>query len=117
MARGSVWQNNGDCIGADKDSGDVWIELGGKLHLRPPDIAAKRAFQRGEAIDRPLPYLERNKVIVRSSRAMVATPKGAEELRSGTWSTVRFARKLELPILIIYPDGECVFENWQRKAA
>lgn len=43
---------------------------------------------------------------------MIATPSSKEEeLRSGTWSTVRYARKLRRPVTLIYPDGSVVEEK------
>ena len=52
----------------------------------------------------PAPYLERNKEIVASSNLLIACPVGdKEELRSGTWSTVRFARKICTELVIVYP--------------
>jgi hypothetical protein len=51
-------------------------------------------------------YLERNKDIVRESASLIAAPLQAEEQqRSGTWSTVRFARKIGKPVFLILPDG------------
>ena len=34
-----------------------------------------------------------------------------EQLRSGTWATVRHARKLKRPIVIINPDGTLLLER------
>jgi hypothetical protein len=55
----------------------------------------------------PLPYLARNKVIVHHTEMMVAAPNGrVERLRSGTWSTVRFAKeKMKRIVWLFYPDG------------
>jgi hypothetical protein len=52
------------------------------------------------------PYLDRNKDIVRETASLIAAPAEPEEqLRSGTWSTVRFARKQGKPVFLILPDG------------
>lgn len=52
------------------------------------------------------PPLVRNKIIVERAALMIATPYTMEEeLRSGTWATLRYARKLNKPITIIFPDG------------
>jgi hypothetical protein len=51
-------------------------------------------------------YLPRNKNIVRATASLIATPfEFVEILRSGTWSTVRFARKLGKPVFLILPGG------------
>jgi hypothetical protein len=35
----------------------------------------------------------------------LACPRGyTEELRSGTWATIRYARKTGVPYVIIFPD-------------
>lgn len=34
-----------------------------------------------------------------------------EQLRSGTWSTIRYARRVDIPRVIVYPDGSIVKEN------
>jgi hypothetical protein len=58
------------------------------------------------------PPLERNKIIVEMSTEMVACPKEMEEqLRSGTWATIRYARGLKRPLAIIWNDGSKTEEN------
>lgn len=59
----------------------------------------------------PLPYLARNCVIVDEADILLACPKGPEEQRSGTWATVRYARKQNKRIVIVYPDGTITTEN------
>jgi predicted Rossmann fold nucleotide-binding protein DprA/Smf involved in DNA uptake len=54
----------------------------------------------------PSPPLERNRRIVKLCDALWACPKGTkEELRSGTWATIRYARKIGRKVVIVYPDG------------
>ncbi|HCS17680.1 MAG TPA: hypothetical protein DIW45_07775 [Erythrobacter sp.] len=115
-AGGAVWQHNGDCINADAHAGHAWKAMGGKLHLHPPTHDAKRAFQFAHASDSPRPYLDRNSDIVEASDVLVAMPKEFnEELRSGTWATVRRARKRKLPIIFVWPDGSTSIE-WPAQA-
>lgn len=106
--------HNGDCVGADEESAMYAKLLNWKIHLHPPLSNAKRVFldQFSEWVEVPLNYLERNKNIVKQSQALIATPKSKETLRSGTWSTVRYARKLGKRIYIIYPSGEINVENY-----
>lgn len=57
----------------------------------------------------PLPPLERNRVIVRRVWGMLACPRtDAEEAGTGTWYTVRQARKLGCPVYLIRADGTIV---------
>jgi hypothetical protein len=52
-------------------------------------------------------YLDRNHDIVDSSDLLIAVSESTVEvLRSGTWATIRYAKKLRKPIKIIYPDGK-----------
>lgn len=54
----------------------------------------------------PFSFLVRNGNIVSEADKIIATPRGMEEeLRSGTWSTVRYARKAKRPLYIIWPNG------------
>ena len=49
--------------------------------------------------------LDRNKDIVDSCDIIIATPKEFKEvLRSGTWATIRYARKQGKEVVVIYPD-------------
>lgn len=112
LKAGAEWMDNGDCVEADARAGTIWRNIGGKLHLRPPENDSKRAFLEADTCDPPRPYLVRNRVIVDQCTALIATPDGPERLRSGTWATVRYARILGRPILIIMPDGSCERENW-----
>jgi hypothetical protein len=79
------------------------------------DIVNK-SIPRQVLIDRPgskvwfapsAPPLERNKHIVHNCGWLIAAPKeDSETLRSGTWATIRYARKLRRPITIVFPNGE-----------
>ena len=55
--------------------------------------------------------LLRKKAIVRASQVVIVAPGTEQEiLRSGTWQTVRFARKYKRPLTIIYPSGRVEIE-------
>ncbi len=59
-----------------------------------------------------MPPLERNRFIVDSSHGMVAMPITVEEVqRSGTWATIRHARRTKKPVLVIRPDGLLSFDG------
>lgn len=55
--------------------------------------------------------LDRNRDIVDTADVLFACPKGPEELRSGTWSTIRYARKCGTPVVIFWPDGTVTKED------
>ena len=98
--------HHGDCIGADYEAATLARESGYFITAHPPSDTKKRAYFKSDAYTQPKPYLERNYDIVDATGLLVATPKQNHEvLRSGTWATVRYARKRKKPIVLVYPDG------------
>lgn len=102
---GREW-HEGDCIGADAQSVTLARLFRFRVICHPPTNSSKRAFVPADEYREPLPYLDRNKAIVCESREMFATPgEATEQLRSGTWSTIRYARSKGRPLYVILPDG------------
>lgn len=100
--------HHGDCIGADAEAHDI-AEKYLEPVIHPPIIQSKRAFKKAKRIATPLPYLVRNKIIVSETDELIAAPKEFEEqMRSGTWSTIRHAKKLKKRVAIIYPNGSWI---------
>ena len=99
--------NHGDCVGSDSEACNIVYNLRTIIICHPPLNNYKRAFTSADQFRLPKPYLERNKDIVDEGDILIATPKGfKEELRSGTWATIRYAKKLGRKICIIYPNGD-----------
>lgn len=104
--------HHGDCVGADEQFHVLaGMREGVIRHVHPPDEIKYRAFcdvLAHDVLHPPKPYLRRNKDIVDACSVLIAAPaQNIEILRSGTWSTVRFA-KTQLPrprIIIVRPDG------------
>lgn len=101
---------HGDCVGADEQAHAIANVNRTRIHIRPCTITDQRAFcitRLGIDIHYPpKPPIERNHDIVDASHVLIATPgEMAEQLRSGTWSTVRYARKRGKRVIIIFPDG------------
>lgn len=97
--------HHGDCIGADQQAAEIASSAGAQIHSHPPTNVAIRAFTRADLELEPKDYLVRNREIVDATDVLIAAPAGPEVQRSGTWSTVRYARGLRRTILIIMPDG------------
>ena len=99
--------HHGDCIGADQEFDGLMKRWGLDTYCHPPTDGVKRAWTKNhKKIYKAKPYLERNAIIVQKTQYLLATPKTMrEELRSGTWSTIRVARRLGRNITIIWPDG------------
>ncbi len=111
---------HGGCITADDFADQMAAKLGinrvvfpandVKPHLRVSEAALRSRTGSRVTVMSARPALERNKDIVNFSDLLIALPgQKTEVLRSGTWATVRYARKLwHLDIdriLVITPDG------------
>jgi len=97
---------HGDCIGADKDFDDICAGLGIMRYCCPCNLTAQRAFTDAIEWQPPKPPLERNHDIVDASNELFACPKEMREvLRSGTWATIRYARRMEKTTYVFYRDG------------
>ena len=101
--------HNGDCIGADFDACNIVQSVSSeiKIYIHPPIIDRKRAFFKGAYFThKAKDYLDRNHDIVNDSDVLIATPKETfEQLRSGTWATIRYAKRRNKPVFLIHPDG------------
>ena len=104
-SRGSVELHHGDCLGADESAYLAAKALGYRTVAHPPTSSALRAFTRSDVVLPKKPYLTRNLAIVKASHRLVACPDGDEVQRSGTWQTVRAARREGVAITVIYPCG------------
>jgi hypothetical protein len=110
--------HHGDCIGADKEFDSIVRAAAGfsGMVIHPCDIESKRAYCTAhypcDATREVLPPLARNRVIVNESDCIIATPKETSmQLRSGTWTTVRYALEAHRPVAIVFPNGGLVFDG------
>lgn len=112
-SKGRAELTHGDCIGADEQAHAITLHNGWRIVIRPASgVGGKRAFCTGASkVHEPKPPLDRNTDIVDDTQRLVACPSGPEIMRSGTWSTVRRARRAGRPILIIWPDGSITTET------
>lgn len=104
---------HGDCIGADADAHEIVREISPDIRIeaRPAGDGPNRAYKKADIVHASHAPLSRNKKIVESVEQMIACPgEQSEILRSGTWSTIRYTKKLLKPLLIIYPNGTKEFE-------
>lgn len=106
-AKTGIYFHHGCCVGADAEAHGLVLKIVGKdcIVLHPPKNSAKEAAcegfgQRRERKD----YLDRNHDIVDECTLLIAAPEELkEERRSGTWATVRYARKKEVPVIVLDP--------------
>lgn len=96
--------HHGDCLGADDDADSIASSLGISRVVHPPSNSSKRAWCKAEKVLPVKPYLERNHDIVDAVDVMIATPgEDIEQLRSGTWATIRYARKSGRELHVVRP--------------
>lgn len=102
--------HHGVCIVADAMAHGLAVDRGIPVVGHPPLNTMKMAILNGFLrLEPPQEYMVRNQDIVDAVDVMLATPKEFEEqLRSGTWSTIRKARRAGKPVWIILPDGRVV---------
>jgi hypothetical protein len=100
--------HHGDCTGSDAEAHDL-VRMYLKdcsIHIWPPIDPKARAFKKPDHMELALPYLTRDKAIAYAGDVLVATPREDYEiLRSGTWATVRYFKKMHNPnyALILSP--------------
>jgi len=80
-----------------------------------PPLTSKEAVATSHPLHPCRPHLDRNRPIVDSCDVLLACPHGPEEPRSGTWATIRYARKVGRKIFVFWPDGKVTGENPQQK--
>lgn len=95
--------HHGDCFGADDQAHEMVKSMcfEAMFVIHPPLNPSLRAYRTGY-VHEPLPYLLRNRNIVTNTEFLIAAPKENNEItRSGTWSTIRFARKNNKKVYIL----------------
>lgn len=87
----------------DRQTGDRWVSI----VAHPCSIRSQQcAPPIGDVVLPPRPPLARSRDIVDASRLLIACPVTMqEEERSGTWTTVAYARRNNKRWFIIWPDG------------
>lgn len=110
-----IWKDrlhHGDCIGADAEAHNLAESAGFHTVSHPGDIPPLRAYKVATETREPKPCLVRNRDIVDETEILIAAPStDAEVIKSGTWATVRYARKAGRKIYIVNPDGHGKYEN------
>jgi len=116
---GTTELHHGDCLGADADMHAIAKNKGVIVVIHPPQGYRNRAFSKdANEIRLAKPYLDRDRAIVDETDCLIATPLTSDEWReprSGTWATIRMARKKGVPIYIIMPNGSVRKENCDAK--
>lgn len=98
--------HHGDCIGSDAEADGIARLYEFEMHIHIPLDTSKCAFRfratAGDVMYDALPYLKRNKKIVEMCDLLIVAPgSNTEQLISGTWSTKRYAEKINVPFKIL----------------
>jgi hypothetical protein len=106
---------HGACVGADYQADKFAAQLAIDRHAYPSNVYTKRVSEQvlraheGSSLlyePTPLAPLTRNKFIVEKCDFLIACPgEEFERLRSGTWATIRYAKKVGRSGVIFYPSG------------
>lgn len=110
---------HGDCEGADYEWAAAARGTGCRSIVgHPPTNPKLRGYFPSDRELSPEPYLDRDRAIVMASGLVLAAPKEfMEQKYGGTWFTVRFARGLKRPLVIVFPDGSVRAERAGRFGA
>jgi len=105
--------HHGDCMGADEQSHRIAQVYGYNIIIHPPIKTILRAFCRGGTVREAKEYITRNIDIIKDCDLLIACPVSPDETsKSGTWNTIRRAKKLQslymkpYDIIIVLPYGE-----------
>jgi len=103
--------HHGMCVGSDEQSHDIVKGIENKKIIgHPPTFKKFMADCTCDIMRKSYDYLQRNKNIVDDTDILIATPDVKEKVRSGTWSTIRYARKQDKRTYIIHKNGRTTIE-------
>jgi len=98
--------HHGCCVGSDFQAHHAALALNIPVHLHPADHPLRASCEGYATCAAPKPPLERDDDIVAVIDVLIATPRTDQaELRSGTWATIRRARRASKMVIIIRRDG------------
>jgi hypothetical protein len=111
--RESLAFHHGACLGADAQAVDALDRIWPVPITAHPTtfLTSENALRLSAVVLDPKPPLDRNRDIVDATDVLVACPHGPEEWRSGTWATIRYARKCGKRVVICWPDGTASTEG------
>lgn len=100
--------HHGDCVGADEQAHNVirhtW-PTSCRIRIHPIN-SSWQANCEGDSRAPVKDPLARNRDIVDESDVLIATPlTDDEQIRGGTWSTIRYARRIGKGVYIVSPTG------------
>jgi hypothetical protein len=106
---GTLELHHGDCAGVDVQVASIAAGLGYRTVSHPPTNESWRGWHVSDEIRPPRDYLARDRTIVHECELLIACPSTHwPQARSGTWYTIRYARQVRRPLLLVSPTGEVI---------
>lgn len=95
--------HHGDCIGADSELHVIVRSQfkDSQIIVHPPKVDRYRSFCEGDIIHKPKDFTVRDRDVVMESVILIGVPKSLEQNRSGTWYTIRYAKRMNKPVIVI----------------
>lgn len=96
--------HHGDCVGADALFHQIVRSIDPKIRIviHPGNIPKLRAHCKGDEVLPAKDPLERNRDIVDGCDILLGCPEAKIEVqRSGTWSTIRYAKRTDCPVRVL----------------
>lgn len=104
-----VQAHHGQCIGADAEFNEIVKQVKPDVWrvAHPGWSIGARAKCEVEERRPSKDFIDRNHDIVNETDMLIAAPfEPTEQLRSGTWATIRYARKHGRICVVVLPDGK-----------
>jgi hypothetical protein len=105
--------HHGDCVGSDEQAHSLIRQVGHSVKVvgHPAKWEKYRAHCDCEEELPSGTYNQRNKDIVDQTDFLIATPDSKERKGSGTWITIRYARKHGKRIYVVHKSGRITLDE------
>lgn len=100
--------HHGDCVGVDDQVANLFFEHHSAYIIAHPGktCRCKAHCKVNDLIMHNSENLTRNRLIVQSVELLLAFPLTETKIRySGTWYTVEYAKKINIPVFTVKPSG------------
>lgn len=106
--------HDGMCVGADNQAAEMAEILEFTTIGHPGPKGRWQSLKKRDQVWAPKTHFARNRDIVNLAQLVIAAPfEQTEQETGGTWYTIRYAKKRQVPLLTIYPDGK---QEWSLPA-
>ena len=105
-AEGFTVAHNGSAIGADYEAALLCRSVGFHIIAHPSNIVTATARIPFDETHAVTGARQRDRDMIHAAELLVACPvREEEDVSSGTWYTIRYAQKQNLPVKFIWPNG------------